>query len=68
MYRFLCSPFLIFAMSALAQSAEEAPAEKANIFTVVVFLVLFVGSCLAYFGYVLWAARKKDGEAVNVRE
>ena len=44
--------------SALAQTAEQ-PAEKASPLTVVIFLVLFVGSCVAYVGYVWWTNKKK---------
>ena len=44
----LIVPFV--ALSAFAQSAAEAPVEKASGFTVVLFIVLFVGLC----GAVLW--------------
>ena len=48
------------ALSVYAQSAKpEAPTEQASPLTVLVFLVLFVGSCLAYAGYIWWR-RDKD--------
>lgn len=54
-------PLLIFAMSAYAQ-VPDPPTEKASPATVVIFLVLFIGSCVGYFAYTLWMARKKrDG-------
>jgi hypothetical protein len=51
-------PFLIFAMSAYAQ-APEPPAEKASFATVVIFIVLFIGSCVGYVAYTLWMASKE---------
>ena len=40
---------------ALAQgAAAEAPVEKASPLTVLLFLALFVGSCLGYGAYVWW--------------
>ena len=51
-------PFLMLALSAYAQ-APEPPTEKASFATVVVFLVLFIGSCVGYFAYTLWMSRKK---------
>ena len=56
-FRFL--PFFV-ALSAFAQA--EAPTEKASPVTVVIFLVLFVGSCAGYFLYVWWNQRKSRGE------
>ena len=56
LYRFF--PLLI-AFSAYAQSTgAEAPAEKASPVTVVIFLVLFVGSIAGYFAYVWWNQRR----------
>ena len=43
--------------SAFAQA--EPPTEKADPFTVVIFLVLFVGSIAGYFVYIWWK-RKND--------
>jgi flagellar basal body-associated protein FliL len=54
-------PFLMLALSAYAQTPEP-PVEKASMVTVVIFLVMFVGSCVGYVGYVLWSARKKQDE------
>jgi hypothetical protein len=51
-------PFLM-AASAFAQAqAPEAPAEKASMLTVVIFLLLFFGSCAGYFVYLWWNHRK----------
>ena len=69
MVRLLCSPFLMLALNAFAQ-AEEVPAEKASTATVVIFLVLFIGSCVGYVAYTLWTAQKKvnakDAEARRI--
>jgi len=54
-------PFLILALNAYAQTPEP-PTEKASVVTVVIFLVMFIGSCAGYLVYVLWAARKKQDE------
>ena len=59
LYRFF--PLLI-AASAYAQTAD-APTEKASPVTVVIFLLLFVGSIAGYFGYVWWTQRKVKAEA-----
>jgi heme/copper-type cytochrome/quinol oxidase subunit 2 len=59
MARLISALILLFSCCvASAQSASEAPAEHASTTTIVVFLVLFVGSCLGYIGYILWDARK----------
>jgi hypothetical protein len=55
-------PFLILALSAYAQTPEP-PVEKASSLTVVIFLVLFIGSCVGYVGYTLWTSMKKRDEA-----
>jgi flagellar basal body-associated protein FliL len=57
LYRLL--PLLI-AFSARAE--VEAATEKASPVTVVIFLVLFVGSIAGYFGYVWWTQRKAKAE------
>ena len=59
LYRFL--PVLI-AFSACAQSTEAAT-EKASPITVVIFLVLFVGSIAGYFAYVWWSQRRIKQQA-----
>jgi heme/copper-type cytochrome/quinol oxidase subunit 2 len=63
MMRILCSCLLALASCcAFAQSsAAEAPVEHASVFTVVVFLVLFVAGCLGYFVYA-WMSGKKRKE------
>jgi hypothetical protein len=58
----LLSGFFLFFMvcSAYAQtSGAEAPADKASMLTVGIFFLVFVGSCVGYFAYVWWNARKK---------
>jgi hypothetical protein len=64
MARALFPLFTILAFfSALAQSAAaDAPAEQANSVTVVIFLVLFIGSCVAFAAYVWWNGRKKGAK------
>ncbi len=63
LYRFL--PLLV-ASSAYAQSTgADAPTEKASPVTVVIFLVLFFGSCAGYFVYVWWKQRKSKGGKRN---
>ena len=57
LYRFLP---LLAASSVYAQSAD-APTEKASPVTVVIFLLLFFGSCAGYFVYVWWKQRKNKG-------
>jgi hypothetical protein len=61
MARVLFPLFTILALfSALARSAAaDAPAEQASSVTVVIFLVLFIGSCVAFAAYVWWNGRKK---------
>ena len=56
---------LLLASSAFAQAQAEAPVEKANLFTVVVFLAIFVGSCAGYFVYLWWNHKRRGatGEA-----
>ena len=48
---------LLIAASAYAQA--EPPTEKASPVTVIIFLLLFVGSCAGYFAYIWWNQRKK---------
>ena len=54
-------PLLILALDAYAQTPEP-PAEKASFATVLIFLVLFIGSCAGYVGYAWWNSRKKRDE------
>jgi flagellar basal body-associated protein FliL len=55
---------VLVASSAYAQSSgAEAPTEKAGPVTVIIFLVLFVGSCVGYFAYIWWSHRKARLEA-----
>ena len=62
MVRLLGFPLLMFTLTAFAQAAEEAPTEKASTATVVIFLALFIGSCVGYVAYTLWTAHKKVSE------
>lgn len=57
----LLLPLLILALNAYAQTPEP-PTEKASVVTVVIFLVMFIGSCAGYLGWVLWSARKNRDE------
>jgi membrane protein DedA with SNARE-associated domain len=63
MARLLCWCIGFAALGAYAQAVQEPPVEKADMVTVVVFLVLFVGSCVAYFVYAIWSSRKKGATA-----
>jgi len=46
--------------SAYAQTSRaDAPAEQASPVMVVIFIILFVGSCVAFAGYTWWRARKQ---------
>lgn len=49
--------------AALAQTTE-APTPQASPVTVVIFLVLFIGGCIAYVAYTWWRGRseKETGE------
>jgi hypothetical protein len=47
---------------AFAQDAAEAPVEKASPLTVIVFLALFVGSCIGYFAYIWWQKKKSHND------
>ena len=58
MLRLPLLPLLMLALDAYAQTPEP-PVEKADGVTVVIFLVVFVGSCVAYIGYAWWSGRKK---------
>ena len=54
---------LLASLPALAQEAKEAPMEKADPLFVLLFLVLFVGSGVAYAGYLWWRNRKDKEQA-----
>ena len=61
MVRFLCSFLLTLASwAAFAQDAgAEAPVEHASMLTVVIFVVVFVASCVAWGVYTWWHGRNK---------
>ena len=54
---FLAFLSLLPLVSAFAQA--EAPPEPTNTVAVVLFLVLFVGSCVGFIGYTVWSHRKE---------
>jgi hypothetical protein len=58
-------PLVFMVRSAYAQTpAADTPAGEASILPVVIFLLLFVGACVAYFAYLWWNERKRrQGEA-----
>lgn len=57
------SLFLLYC-TAFAQSANpEAPAEMASPVTVIVFLVLFIGSCIAFVAYTWWRGKSRKGQS-----
>lgn len=67
LYRFL--PALV-AVSAFAESTgADAPVEKASPLTVVIFLVLFLGSIAGYFAYLWWQQRRirQDAQVKETR-
>jgi hypothetical protein len=51
-------PFLIACCANAQTTGADAP-EKVNMVSVVLFLLLFVGTCVGYFAYVWWRERKK---------
>ena len=55
-------PFLLFALSAYAQSPEP-PSEKASPLMVGIFLFMFIGSCVGYVAYTIWMAKKQKDKA-----
>ena len=60
---FLAFITVLMAVSAFAQA--EAPPEPTNTAAVVLFLVLFVGSCVGFIAYTVWNHKKqkqRDGE------
>jgi hypothetical protein len=60
MKRVLCSlPLALTSFAAFAQATAEAPVEHASMATVVVFGILFVGSCAGAIGYMWWQSKKK---------
>lgn len=63
MVRYLFSLLLpLFSFAALAQSAAEAPVEKASPLVVVLFGIVFVASCVGVLGWMWWNNKKKDGK------
>ena len=52
---------LAFVLSAYAQ---EAPTEKASPLAIILFLILFIGSGVAYAAY-LWWTHKKEGKKAD---
>lgn len=64
MKRLIAGLWLLLMMGcAFAQSTPaEPPAEPANMVAVIAFLVLFIGSCVGFIGYVWWGGRKSKRE------
>jgi hypothetical protein len=52
-------PFLVVCSIYAQTPGAEAPVDKASGLTVVIFLLLFAGSCVGYFAYVWWTERKR---------
>jgi hypothetical protein len=52
---------LLASLAAYAQSAPEPPVERASPIAIIVFVILFFGSGVAYAAY-LWWTHKKDGK------
>jgi cytochrome bd-type quinol oxidase subunit 2 len=52
-------PYFMVSSAYAQSSGAEAPADKASMLTVVIFLLLFAGACVGYFAYIWWNARKK---------
>lgn len=51
-------PWIAFAQKA----ADEAPVEPANPVAVVLFVIVFIGSCIGFVAYVWWKGRGKPRE------
>lgn len=49
----------VMSFAAFAQEKAEVPQEHASPVTVIIFLVLFIGSCAAYGWYAWWSGRKE---------
>ena len=58
MFRLL-SAFLVVFASCPALAQTEAPTEHASSLTVIIFVVMFVGSCVGYVAYTWWGRKKK---------
>ena len=52
-------PWIAFAQKA----AEDAPAEQASPIAVVLFVVVFIVSCVGFVAYAWWKGRGKPREA-----
>jgi hypothetical protein len=66
MSRLLATPLALFLslswLAAFAADAADAPAETASPLVVIGFLVVLVGSCLGYVGYMAWAQKRTGGK------
>jgi hypothetical protein len=47
-----------WSMYAAAVTPADAPAEQASPVTVIIFIVLFLGGCVAFGAYTWWNGRK----------
>ena len=52
-------PFFMVCSAYSQTPGADAPADKASMLTVVIFLLLFAGACVGYFVYVWWNEKKK---------
>lgn len=61
--------FLLLAtLPALAQTAEEAPAEHASTTTIAVFIVLFFGTCVGIVWYAIRSGRREKQQELTELE
>ena len=59
MKRILAGTLLALATCCAYAQTAEVPAEKADMTTVVIFVVVFVASCAGFIGYAWWTGKKK---------
>ena len=67
MMRLFCSFLLaLVSWSAFAQSSgAEPPVEHASMFTVAIFIFVFIASCVGWFAYTWWDAKKKKEQSAK---
>jgi len=51
-----------WSLFAAAATPADAPAEQASPVAVIVFLVLFIGGCVAFGVYLWWNSRKPEAK------
>lgn len=58
----------LWTLYAAAATPADAPAEQASPVTVIIFIILFVGGCVAFGAYTWWNSRKSgDKRAAETR-